>query len=109
MNRTFGEGQLVRRGARRRTVFNLSLYFASRLAIRIGNLRRGNAFCQFAAESVEILALREDGLAGFSGRSGACGVNPRQVQHRARLDPIDVAADESVGIAAEQRDQHLVE
>ncbi|MNX82155.1 hypothetical protein D3C86_1138720 [compost metagenome] len=64
---------------------------------------------QTAAIAVETLRARHDFAAGFARAHGLRLLGARHLQHRAGLDPVDVAADECIRIIPIQREQHLLE
>ncbi len=108
MHGTFGQGQLVRRGGWRGLVINLGLHLAGGLAVCASHAGGGRAFSQLPAEFVEVLALGDDGLPGFTLRNSARLIGARHFKNSAGLEPVDVAAYKSVRVAAQQGHQHLV-
>ena len=108
MHHAFGKRQLVGCGCRRCAVFNLGLDLACSLAITTLDAGGRRTLCQLAAELVEILALRNNGAAGFGRGQQLCLAASGDFNHRARFEPVDVPTYEGIGVAAKQGYQHLV-
>ena len=92
-----------------RSVINLGLDLAAGLAACTVKLNRWRAIGQFASVGVEVLALGHEGLPGICRRDRSSGLRIRNIQHRARLDQVDVAANECFGISSQHGHQHLVQ
>ena len=104
-----GQRELVGRRRCRSCVFYFGLHLARRLAIGDADRCLGRSTGKAPTEIVEIAALGGDGLASFPGTDSARLLGGGQVDHGARLDAVDVAADECVGARPKHGHQHLVQ
>ena len=109
LHRTLGQREFVRRRGGRALVLDLGLHPAAGAAFWRGRLQGRCRGCQLGTEGVEVLALRNDRLRCLGARHGAGLVRIRNVEHGTGLDAVHITVDESIGIGAQQRDQHLVQ
>ena len=109
LGRSFGQGELVRRGRRRLLVFNLGLYAAAGCAPGAGHLGARCPVCELSTELVEILALGNNDLRGFAGRRCLDLFGRGQIQDCAGPHAIDVIAAKCSRVGAQQGHQHLIE
>ena len=104
-----GQGQLVGRRRSGLGFFNLCLDAARGFPIGCGYRGLGCIAGQLVAELVEIARLGRHDLAGFTHRDGLGRGFVGNGDHGARAQAVDVAADEGLGIGAQDGNQHLVE